>query len=171
MFVSIYQYMMNMSDCESEGIQMFWKVIMRKIHLVLVQIMMEAKEEHTNVIKLVRTVDHTHTSISLRTLWNISFPTVLSSPANGFIVIDNDYFTILIYFNDDINDIYSGAMILLQQLLSLFVVVMKLNVHCGRRRAMMITRQQSTSARHNTDRANLSPSKKMVVSRNPTESF
>ena len=71
-------------------------------------------------------------SISLRTLWNISFPTVLSSPANGFIVIDNDYFTILIYFNDDINDIYSGALILLQQLLSLFVVVMKLNVQCGR---------------------------------------
>ena len=137
MFVSIYQDMMNMSDCESEGIQMFWKVIMRKIHLVLVQIMMEAKEEHTNVIKLVRTVDHTHTtwftkSISLRTLWNISFPTVLSSPANGFIVIDNDYFIILIYVNDDINDIYSGAMILLQQLLSLFVVVMKLNVQCGR---------------------------------------
>ena len=97
MFVSIYQDMMNMSDCENEGIKMFWKVIMRKIHLVLVQIMMEAKEEHTNVIKLVRTVDRTHTSISLRTLWNISFPTVLSSPANGFIVIDNDYFIILIY--------------------------------------------------------------------------
>lgn len=93
---------MNMSDCENEGIRMFWKVIMRKIRLALVQIIMEAKEEHTNVIKLVRMVDHTHISISLRTLWNISFPTVLSSPANGFIVIDNDYFIILIYFNDDI---------------------------------------------------------------------
>ena len=62
-------------------------------------------------------------------------------------MIDNDYFIILIYVNDDINDIYSGAMILLQQLLSLFVVVMKLNVQCGRGRAMMITRQHSQHVR------------------------
>ena len=65
-------------------------------------------------------------------------------------MIDNDYFIILIYFNDDINDIYSGAMILLQQLLSLFVVVMKLNVQCGRLPSNDDHSATVNNARHNT---------------------